>query len=285
MAESLAYLCGEEGGNFLVQMIFTCLPSLRGRGGGSAPCGKTALFSCLCTVHFLFRWGRTRRWLWRSWAPISWTWWAAPTCSSPPPPRSSTSRSRWVPTLQMWDAEWLKGTGSRAVLRIRDVYPGSDFFPSGIRTVSIPDTGSASKNLSILTPKKPKKWVLSSRKYDPGCSSRIRMLTFYPSRIPDPGVKKAPDPGSGSATLVTRYNFFFFLTKIDCSRSTYLRTSTGFLAFKRVKRDFWFAIFLAVKLKAYWRNNTLIGDLLTITFNRHSPSVFQNGLNETAIDF
>jgi hypothetical protein len=28
--------------------------------------------------------------------------------------------------------------------------------------------------------------------------SRIRMLTFYPSRIPDPGVKKAPDPGPGS---------------------------------------------------------------------------------------
>jgi hypothetical protein len=26
--------------------------------------------------------------------------------------------------------------------------------------------------------------------------SRIRMLTFDPSRIPDPGVKKAPDPGS-----------------------------------------------------------------------------------------
>jgi hypothetical protein len=32
--------------------------------------------------------------------------------------------------------------------------------------------------------------------------SRIRMLTFYPSRIPDPGVKKEPDPGSGSATLL-----------------------------------------------------------------------------------
>jgi hypothetical protein len=29
--------------------------------------------------------------------------------------------------------------------------------------------------------------------------SRIRI--FFPSRIPDPGVKKAPDPGSGSATL------------------------------------------------------------------------------------
>jgi hypothetical protein len=32
--------------------------------------------------------------------------------------------------------------------------------------------------------------------------SQIRMLTFYPSRFPDPGVKKAPDPGSGSATLI-----------------------------------------------------------------------------------
>jgi hypothetical protein len=30
-----------------------------------------------------------------------------------------------------------------------------------------------------------------------------RILTFYPSRIPDPEVKKAPDPGSGPATGVT----------------------------------------------------------------------------------
>jgi hypothetical protein len=47
---------------------------------------------------------------------------------------------------------------------------------------------------------------------DPGCLSRIRMLSipdpnfagscfFYSSRIPDPGVKKAPD--SGSAILVS----------------------------------------------------------------------------------
>ena len=37
----------------------------------------------------------------------------------------------------------------------------------------------------------------SSRKYDQGCSSRIPDpdLDFYPSRIPDPGVKKALDPG------------------------------------------------------------------------------------------
>jgi hypothetical protein len=37
--------------------------------------------------------------------------------------------------------------------------PGSDFFPSRIRTVSIPDPGSSSKKLIILTPKKAKKMV------------------------------------------------------------------------------------------------------------------------------
>ncbi len=33
----------------------------------------------------------------------------------------------------------------------------------------------------------------------------LRVLIFYPSRIPDPGVKKAADPGSGSATLVLKF--------------------------------------------------------------------------------
>jgi hypothetical protein len=83
--------------------------------------------------------------------------------------------------------------------------PDPTFFHPGsrIRTVSIPDPGSSSKNLSILTPKKAIKWFLSSKKYDPGCSSRIPdpAADFLPSRIPDPGVKKAPNPGSGSATL------------------------------------------------------------------------------------
>jgi hypothetical protein len=62
---------------------------------------------------------------------------------------------------------------------------------------------SASKKLkeqSILGPR-----FLCSRKYDPGVhpgsGSRIQILTFYPSRIPDPGVKKALDPGS--ATLIS----------------------------------------------------------------------------------
>ncbi len=37
LAESLAYPSGEEGGNFFVQMIFTCLPSHRERGMGRQP--------------------------------------------------------------------------------------------------------------------------------------------------------------------------------------------------------------------------------------------------------
>jgi hypothetical protein len=64
--------------------------------------------------------------------------------------------------------------------------PGSEFFPS-----RIPDSHER------IYPKyfNPKKWFLSSRKYDPGFSPRprVRFLSFYPSRIQDPGVKKAPD--------------------------------------------------------------------------------------------
>ncbi len=62
-------------------------------------------------------------------------------------------------------------------------YPSSELSPSRIR-------------IEEFKYFNPKNWFLSSRKYDPGCSSRIRMLTFYPSRIrdPGPGVKKAPDP-------------------------------------------------------------------------------------------
>jgi hypothetical protein len=60
--------------------------------------------------------------------------------------------------------------------------PGSDFFPSRI----------CIKEIKYFNPKK---WFLSSRKYDPVCSSRIPDQ-FLP--IPDPGVKKVPDPGSAT---------------------------------------------------------------------------------------
>ncbi len=73
--------------------------------------------------------------------------------------------------------------------------PGSEFFSSRIL-----DAGSVSKNLSILTQKIAFKlseiWYGSVFIPDPD-----NTLIFYPSRSPDPGIKMAPDPWSGSATL------------------------------------------------------------------------------------
>jgi hypothetical protein len=77
--------------------------------------------------------------------------------------------------------------GERLKTSVAD--PGR-LFGSRIRIFSIPDPGSASKNLSILTQKIV---FLSSRKYDPGCSSRIRILIFYPSRIPGSKRRRIPD--------------------------------------------------------------------------------------------
>ncbi len=109
---------------------------------------------------------------------------------------------------------WRSLSWSRAVLRIRDVYPGSEFFPSRIPdpgSKRFPDPGyaSASKNLSTFSPKK---LFLSSRKYDPGCPSQIRIpdtdLEFLP--IPDPGIKKRhrripdPDPQHWSWDVLSR---------------------------------------------------------------------------------
>jgi hypothetical protein len=58
----------------------------------------------------------------------------------------------------------------------------------GFRVKKIPDpgSGSAAKNLSIFKPK---------NLYDPGVHPGSIILIFYPSRTPDPGVKKAPAPG------------------------------------------------------------------------------------------
>ncbi len=67
------------------------------------------------------------------------------------------------------------------------------FFPYS--NFSIPDSGSRVKKVFFT-----QKLFLSFWKHDPGCSSRIRILIFYPSRIPHQGVKKASDPGSGSAS-------------------------------------------------------------------------------------
>ncbi len=106
----------------------------------------------------------------------------------------------------------------RAVLRIRDVYSESGFF--SLRRVpesrGQKSTGSRApflykgqrlyelslyKRFLFVTKVlwdnlQPKNDLLSSQNYGLGCLSRIR---FFP--IPDPWAKKAPYPGSGSATL------------------------------------------------------------------------------------
>jgi hypothetical protein len=107
-----------------------------------------------------------------------------------------------------------------AMSRILAVYPGSRN-----RLFSIPDPGSELspprtpiliKEFKYFNPQKSKtKWFLSSKKYDPGCSSRIQDpdADLLPSRIPDPGSRgqkvtqsRIPDPGSGSATLFISFD-------------------------------------------------------------------------------
>jgi hypothetical protein len=71
---------------------------------------------------------------------------------------------------------------------------------SRVKKIPGPGSGSASKDLCILT----QKIVSMSRKCDPvvhpGSGPRIQIRIFYPSRIQ--GVEKEPDPGFGSATLL-----------------------------------------------------------------------------------
>ena len=63
---------------------------------------------------------------------------------------------------------------------IRDDYPGS-----WIRFFSIPDPGSELspsrilKEFKYFNPKKQKNWFLSSKRYDPDCSSRVLDPTFF----------------------------------------------------------------------------------------------------------
>ncbi len=77
---------------------------------------------------------------------------------------------------------------------------GSKFFHPGSMVEKIPDPGSASasKILSIFNP--------TNYFYALGYMIPDPDLDFLP--IPDPGVKKAADPGSGSATLFLGESFY-----------------------------------------------------------------------------
>jgi hypothetical protein len=82
---------------------------------------------------------------------------------------------------------------------------------SWIRIYSIPDSGQKDSRISIRVKEfkyfNPKNCFIADQDLD---SSRIRILIFYPSRIQDPGVKKATDPGPVSATMVAIYIFLLF---------------------------------------------------------------------------
>jgi hypothetical protein len=59
--------------------------------------------------------------------------------------------------------------------------PGSKFFPSRIPDSNFFYPGSQIR-IKEFKYCMSKKWFLSSPNYDAGCSSQIRILTFYPSR-------------------------------------------------------------------------------------------------------
>ncbi len=86
------------------------------------------------------------------------------------------------------------------VMRIRDVYHGSRILIFSIPELNFYHPGSRIriKEYKYFNPKNCF-YALGNmiRDVHPGSGSWI----FYPSRIPDRWVSKAPDPGSGSATL------------------------------------------------------------------------------------
>ncbi len=114
------------------------------------------------------------------------------------------------------------------MLRIRDVFPGSR-----IRLFSIPDPnylhpGSLIriKEFKYFNPKNGFQALENIiQVVHPG--SRIRMLTFYQSRIPDPGVIKAPDPGSRIRIRNTAfiYHYMFLAWAIGGAKNELYRRS------------------------------------------------------------
>ncbi len=104
------------------------------------------------------------------------------------------------------------------MLRIRDIYPGSEFFDPKSEFFypgsEFFHPGSRNHIKELLH----KKLFRSSRKNDPRCSSWIRILNFYPSRIPDPGVRKATE--SGSAPLILAFDICK-LRHLPCSLYIY----------------------------------------------------------------
>ncbi len=149
-----------------------------------------------------------------------------PAAQSRKPPRSW----REEPQTTASTAESLCSPWSRTAMATKRTrsffYPGSRIrflFPSRIRIFSIPDPGSASKNLSILT----KKFVSKL--------SEIWARLFIPD--PDPDSLPIPDPGSrgqkstGSRMRIRISGFCKALAKrfsLLCIHSFYIHSATNY---------------------------------------------------------
>jgi hypothetical protein len=91
----------------------------------------------------------------------------------------TTRRSIRVPMYRyMWIRPFFQYFGSGMFI------PDPNYFHPGSKRFRIPVSGS--KNIIIF--------FLSFRKYDAGCSSRIRIQIFYSSRIPGSKRHRIPDP-------------------------------------------------------------------------------------------
>ncbi len=90
----------------------------------------------------------------------------------------------------------------QAVLRIRDVYPGSEFFPSRIRIKEF-----------ILRPKN----FLSFRKCDPGCSSQIPDPEFLSHPGPESWIQGSKKHRIRIRNTVTRFQYSFCKTYFEVS--------------------------------------------------------------------
>jgi hypothetical protein len=103
--------------------------------------------------------------------------------------------------------------------------PDPTFFHPGSRDPNCLHPGSRIliKEFKYFNPKKANKWFLSTKKYDPGCSSRIPDpdADFLPSRIQGSKRHPIPDPGSESATLSATLFVRFSAADLDPDPGTW----------------------------------------------------------------
>jgi hypothetical protein len=102
--------------------------------------------------------------------------------------KDDTIRSQWYGTVLISVIWHVSSVGDPGCL---SPIPDPNFFHPGSRVKKIPGSRIRTKEFTYFNTKK---LFLSSRKYDPKCSFRIRILIFYPSRTPASKTHRIPDP-------------------------------------------------------------------------------------------